>query len=103
MRTIAFAVLLAASLHAQTSVPFDSTRWDIAPSAKAEGAGTDTLSLHGGEALLKGVTLADGIVEVDVLPLKPAFAGIIFRAENDQQLELVYVRTQRSGNADATQ
>lgn len=104
MRLTALALLLTAALHAQTNVPFDAARWQLIGDFPHEGFGTDTLGLHGGDVLLKDVSLADGVLEVDILPATRAgFAGLIFRAASGDELELVYLRLHKSGQPDAIQ
>jgi hypothetical protein len=109
MRSLLAALLLlisaaAASAQDSVSVPFDAEHWDILPNVPHDPLGTPTLGLHGGEALLKGVTMADGVIDVDLLPANgAAFAGIVFRAASVEELELVYVRAHKTRAPDATQ
>ncbi|TRX59109.1 DUF1080 domain-containing protein [Fulvivirga sp. M361] len=65
--------------------------------------GREALYLNG-KAFLKEVTLADGIVEVDVLAEKKrSFAGLMFRVKDQVNYEALYLRMHKSGSADAVQ
>lgn len=96
------------AVHAQTTqVAFDDPSWDL---SRAVGArvgphnGRQSLYIERGTAILKGVTLADGVIEVDVsTPIPRAFAGVPFRIQSPEEYEEVYVRLHKSGSPDAVQ
>jgi sugar lactone lactonase YvrE len=96
-------LLLTAPLAAQTEhVPFVADRWTLAPgSALVEHLGRPALR---GGATLNGVTLQDGVVEVDVaVDGRRCFPGIAFRAQSPAEAEFVYLRPHRSGEPVALQ
>ena len=106
-----FCVILsgsaARSQPAQTlSVSPDSARWDLQGQAKAaEYQGRKCLFLDGGEAMLKGLEMRDGVIDVDVAtPASRGFFGIQFRIASDGvNAEWVYLRQHKSGLPDALQ
>ncbi len=103
--TLLSLLLFHSTMLAQTSTsaPFDPQRWNVEPGAVISGMSTDVLALRG-EVHLKDVSMADGIVEVDLLPTsRIAFAGVVFRAESANNFELVYGRLFKSDAPDALQ
>jgi hypothetical protein len=101
---------IASAAHPQTprtlSVPADSPRWDLQGQAKAaEYQGRKCLFLDGGEAVLNGLEMRDGVVDVDVAtPASRGFFGIQFRIASDGvNAEEVYLRQHKSGLPDAMQ
>jgi hypothetical protein len=87
-------------------VPADSARWDLQGQAKAaEYQGRKCLFLDGGEAMLKGLEMRDGVIDVDVAtPASRGFFGIQFRIASDgANAEWVYLRQHKSGLPDALQ
>lgn len=107
----ALSVLLFASRgHAQTSptqsIPPDSTRWQLEGQAKAtEYQGRKCLYLDGGAAIVKDLSMRDGVIDVDVAtPANRGFFGFQFRLTNDgANGEWVYLRQHKSGLPDAMQ
>jgi hypothetical protein len=116
----ALAVLFQSAAHSQTplplSVPPDSEHWDLFGEAKAtEYLGRKCLLLDGAAAVLKGMEMRDGVIDVDVAtPANRGFFGIQFRVDNkgisvDQLArfalngEWVYLRQHKSGQPDAMQ
>jgi hypothetical protein len=71
----------------------------------AEYQGHKCLFLDGGAAILNGVEMRDGIVDVDVAtPASRGFFGIQFRIANDgANAEWIYLRQHKSGLPDALQ
>jgi len=62
------------------------------------------LRMKQGTALLDGIELRDGVIEVDIAPVADrAFAGVCFRAKDSEELELIYLRFHKSGQFDAIQ
>ncbi len=106
----ALAFLCGAAARSQTpptlAVPPDSPRWDLQGEARAtEYLGRKCLLLEGGAAILNGLELRDGIVDVDVAtPASRGFFGIQFRIDTDGvNAEWVYLRQHKSGLPDALQ
>jgi hypothetical protein len=90
-------------------VAFDSERWQIKdPKARVEEhLGRKSLFLTSGYALLKDVEFENGVIEVDIAarditPLA-SFVGILFRAVDENDHELVYFRPHKSKLEDAVQ
>jgi len=106
----AIALTLASTIHAQTSstlsVPVDSPRWELQGQAKvAEYQGRKSLLLDGGAAILGGLEMRDGVIDVDVAtPASRGFFGVQFRiADEGANAEEVYLRQHKSGQPDAMQ
>lgn len=69
-----------------------------------EHLGRPSLRLKGGTAVVEGVDLLDGWVELDVsFSPERGFVGGIWRVEDEENHELFYLRPHQSGNPDATQ
>jgi hypothetical protein len=88
------------------SVPADSRLWELEGEAKAtEYQGRRCLFLDGGAAIVKGLQMGDGVIDVDVAtPASRGFFGIDFRlADNGVNGERVYLRQHKSGEPDAMQ
>ncbi len=105
---VLLALLFSSALQAQTtvSVPAESSRWDLQGQAKViDYKGRPSILLDGGAAVLKGLEMRDGIIDVDVsTPAKRGFFGIQFRIANDgANAEWVYLRQHKSGLPDAMQ
>lgn len=87
-------------------IPFDSPRWAIAGETHRieEHLGRPALFLHGATATLGDVSLADGVLEVDVaFARERGFSGVLWRAQGPGEHEEFYVRPHQSGNPDANQ
>jgi hypothetical protein len=101
------SALAPLSAQSQTlSVPADSARWDFEGQARtAEYQGRKCLLLDGGAAVLNGLEMRDGVIDVDVAtPASRGFFGIQFRIANDgANAEQVYLRQHKSGLPDAMQ
>lgn len=104
------AVLLFSSvpraLAQNGAVPFDTERWsfDAERGAVVTHLGRRSLRLQNTSATLKGVTMQDGTIEVDVsMPSVRGFAYIQFRKQDEANGEIFYVRMHKSGNPDALQ
>jgi hypothetical protein len=71
----------------------------------AEYLGRKCLFLDGGAAILKGLEMRDGVIDVDVAtPAIRGFFGIQFRiADDGRNAEWVYLRQHKSGLPDAMQ
>ncbi|HFA52196.1 MAG TPA: hypothetical protein ENJ95_24525 [Bacteroidetes bacterium] len=88
-------------------IPFDSEKWTI----DAKGAVIEAyegvqnaLFLQQGTATLKGVSFLNGIVEFDLyLSERRSFPGILFRMQDGQNYEELYLRAHLSGLPDAMQ
>jgi hypothetical protein len=88
------------------SVPADSPRWDLQGQARpTEYLGRKCLFLDGGAAVLNGLEMRDGVVDVEVAtPASRGFFGIQFRiAADGANAEWVYLRQHKSGLPDALQ
>jgi hypothetical protein len=106
----ALVVLFEVGANSQTlpvvSVPEDSPRWSLEGKAStAEFLGRKCLFLDGGAAVLNGLDMRDGVVDVDVAtPASRGFFGIQFRiSEDGANAEWVYLRQHKSGAPDAMQ
>lgn len=92
-------------LMAQSKVPFSPARWDQYEKTNPifeEFEGTSTVRLEG-KIFVKDLNIEKGTIEVDVFANKKrSFAGLIFRRQN-HDMDDVYMRTHKSGQADAVQ
>jgi hypothetical protein len=103
---VVVAGVLAPTARAQSpDAAFEPSRWTVdAPRAEfVEHLGRRSLRLASGSALLNGVQLQDGVIEVDVSAPAGGFAFIFFRAPSAVDREDVYLRMGASGRADAVQ
>jgi len=50
------------------------------------------MRLNSGNAVLKGITFADGTIEFDVLTIGRGMPGIAFRRQDEGNFELLYLR-----------
>ncbi|HJW94976.1 MAG TPA: aspartyl protease family protein, partial [Thermoanaerobaculia bacterium] len=101
--TLDFASMRAAFSE---GVDFASSRWKLAdPNARIEPhLGRNSLFLRSGAASLGDASFQDGVIDVDIATTsKQSFVGIIFRAQNDDDFEIVYFRPFKSGQPDAVQ
>ncbi|MEO1054290.1 MAG: hypothetical protein AAFX87_26875 [Bacteroidota bacterium] len=87
-------------------IPFNEENWEN----KAQGVimepfkGYQSVYLSNGAIILKDVTFLNGTIEYDVyLDDRRGFQGILFRMEDGQNYEEVYLRPHQSGNPDAMQ
>lgn len=97
-------VLLA--LGAVQAVAFDAARWDLVdPGARlVPYLGRPSLFLDNGLALARDTAFGDGTIDVDMAFHGHAgFAGVVFRAADEDDYELIYLRPQRSRQPDALQ
>jgi hypothetical protein len=102
----AIALVLIARTAAAESIPVDSPRWKIeAKESRVEKyRGKPALFLKDGTARIDGAKLQDGVVEFDVaFHLAQGFSGVMFRMEDADNYELVYLRQHLGGKADASQ
>lgn len=74
---------------------FSSEQWDLSSARVVEKFGRTCLS---GTALLKNSQFGDGIIEVDVYMLadRRAYPGILFRVQDGENYERVYLRPHRA-------
>ena len=101
-----WATSAAAQSSASISVPPDTSRWELQGQAKpTEYLGRKCLLLDGGAAILKGMEMRDGVIDVDLAgTANYGFLGIQFRlSEDGANGEWVYLRPRKSGLADAMQ
>jgi hypothetical protein len=101
----ALALFIAAGASAE-EVDFTSPRWRIADrnARTEEYLGRKSLFLKSGAASLDDVSFQDGVIDVDIATTSlSSFVGIIFRAQNAGDFEIVYFRPFRSGQTDAVQ
>ena len=87
-------------------LPADSPRWELEGQAKVtEHQGRRAIFLDGGAAVVKGLEMRDGVIDVDVsTPASRGFFGIQFRIVDDgANAEWVYLRQHKSGQSDAMQ
>ncbi|HZX43269.1 MAG TPA: hypothetical protein VFE93_15620, partial [Myxococcaceae bacterium] len=97
---------LAAAGPATLVIPPDSPRWEFEGEARVtEHQGRKAIFLDGGAAVVKGLEMRDGVIDVDVsTPASRGFFGIQFRiADEGANAEWVYLRQHQSGQPDAMQ
>lgn len=95
----------ATTALAQVSVAPENLRSKEATLTSGEFLGRPSLLLKSGTALLNDAMFEDGVIEVDIAQqgeLK-GFAGVVFRARSEEDLEIVYLRLFKSGVSDAIQ
>lgn len=86
--------------------PFDSDSWEINGQEveHVQYLGQQALRLKGGNAILTGVELQDGVIEFDIAVSElRGFSGVRFRAQDISNFEHFYIRPHQSGNPDANQ
>lgn len=111
MMLLTVAVFVGVLLNACTGqpmvdVPMDESHWDVQSdkSRFEEYLGVPSLFLPGGIANLKDVDFHNGVIEFDIaFPQGRGFPGIIFRRQDNQNYEELYIRPHQSGNPDANQ
>ncbi len=89
-------VLSASVVSAQTTpAPFDPDRWDMTNAEVDTRFGRECVT---GAAILNEVEFRDGVIEVDIATpdRTRAYPGIVFRAQDETNLEWVYLRPHRS-------
>src|SRR5947208_13649571 len=95
---IFLSITLFGSVARSQTVPFDSDHWEIKDkNATVEDyLGRKSLHLKSGIALLKNVTLEDGVSEVDMAaPDLVSCIGIVFRFWSEDGCELVCFRPRK--------
>lgn len=98
---LVLAAAAASALKAQESAAFDPEQWTFFDSSVVEHLGRQSLR---GSAVLKDVAFTDGIIEVDVAFEGPrCFAGFVFRLQDSNDYEEIYLRPHKSGLPDALQ
>lgn len=104
---LAFATTAGGAAGADAiTVPFDAAHWEIegSDSAPATHLGQAALRLHTGAATLRGVDFATGSIEYDVsFQAEPAFLGVYFHADDDNNAENFYLRVHKNGGWDSNQ
>lgn len=103
--SIAFlGIHLSAAQDTTTKIGMLPSNWNVSEEATFERFDErETLVLNSGRAIVKNQTFANGTIEVDVYANSVrSFAGITFRKQNDN-MEEVYMRLHKSGQADAVQ
>ncbi len=89
-----------------STVPMSPANWETKDTTKKYEMylGQPSMFLQSGTALVKNSNFEDGVIEVDVATPNPrAFAGIAFRAQSGEELELVYLRLFKPAFSDAVQ
>lgn len=108
MRSLVFSLTLTiiSIAQAQQLISIDDPRFtyfEREPRKVETFKGRKALYLNG-RASLKSIPLQDGILQVDFTAAKPrAFAGFVFRAQDEENYEAVYVRLHKSKMPDAIQ
>jgi hypothetical protein len=100
------ALAAASPAAAAAEVPLDPAHWEIAGEEHAfvEHLGRPSLRLRGAQALARGATMTDGVLEFDVaLEPERTFAGAMWRVQGPDDYENFYLRPHQSGNPDANQ
>jgi sugar lactone lactonase YvrE len=89
-------ILSAAETHAQSDVvEFGPERWEMANAETVNRFGRECVT---GAAILKDVVFENGVVEVDIATpgRTRAYPGIVFRMQDQTNMEWVYIRPHRS-------
>jgi hypothetical protein len=82
-------------------VGFDSGRWRVGPGRVVDFLGQRSLE---GTAYLADLAFSNGVIEVDIaVDGQRCFPGIAFRARDEQNQELLYIRPHAPGRSDALQ
>ncbi|MDW3194539.1 MAG: family 16 glycoside hydrolase [Cytophagales bacterium] len=108
MRSLVFSLTIAviSMAQAQQLIPIDDPRFEYferEPRRVETFKGRKAIYLNG-RASLKDIPFQDGILQVDFTAAKPrAFAGFVFRAQDEENYEAVYVRLHKSRMPDAIQ
>jgi len=90
-----FVPILTIAQPQKTSVEFDTLRWDMTGARVVEHMGRHALM---GTAYLNDVTLASGIIEVDIATTSRtrSYPGVLFRMKDQRNCERIYIRPHRS-------
>lgn len=103
---ISLSLILISLAQAQQLITLDDPRFDYferEPRKLETIKGRKAIYLNG-RAALKNMALQDGILQVDFTAAKPrSFAGLVFRAQDEENYEAVYVRLHKSKMPDALQ
>lgn len=108
MRIVLVSLLLTfiTLAQAQQFIPLDDPGFEYferEPRKLETFKGRKALYLNG-RAALKAVAMQDGILQVDFTAAKPrSFAGLVFRARDEENYEAVYARLYKSKMPDALQ
>lgn len=97
---------MAAPPAGAEKIAFTSDRWvyDGTRHSLETHLGRECLLLKGGIAWIRDIDFADGTIEFDLcVGSERAFAGAVFRMQDDSNYEDFYIRPHQSGNPDATQ
>ncbi|MEM8893261.1 MAG: hypothetical protein AAGC88_01710 [Bacteroidota bacterium] len=104
--TITVIALFTPALHAQGTIEFDTSLWDI----QAEGyiielyEGYDAIYLKSGTMIPRDVSFLNGTIEYDIyLKNERGFPGLNFRQTDADNTEHFYFRPHLSGKPDANQ
>lgn len=86
-------LLFIVDLHAQKSIDFDSDQWQIVNGEIMEHLGRQSFK---GTGFLKGISLQNGTIEVDVaVDGGRSYPGINFRIQSQKDYERFYIRPHR--------
>jgi len=102
---VALLLMAPVAAHAE-QYPFDSDAWQIQAqeASVVDYLGERALLMQGGAATLKGVDMANGVIEFDIaVSPQRGFAGGRFRVIDPDNFEHFYIRPHQSGNPDANQ
>jgi len=83
------------SATAQTVIPFDTLHWDLSQAKQVTHLDREAVT---GTALLRDVVFSDGTIEVDIatLPDTRSYPAVIFREQDAENYERIYLRPHRS-------
>jgi hypothetical protein len=104
--SVAVTLLLFFAEVRAEQYPFGSDVWETTGEEVefVDYLGNAALRLKGGNAILKGVELQDGVIEFDIAISEiRGFSGVRFRLQEGGNFEHFYVRPHQSGNPDANQ
>lgn len=85
------AILISvASFAQQQPIPFTAENWDLEKAKQSEYLGRSTVS---GTAILKNISITNGVIEVDIAATgQRSYPGILFRMASDGDFERIYIR-----------
>ncbi|MBN1199086.1 MAG: hypothetical protein JXA23_07025, partial [Bacteroidales bacterium] len=92
---ILFFLCFSRMTPAQHAIPFDSLHWDLSRARMVEHLDRQAIT---GIAILRDVVFENGIIEMDIatVPNTRSYPGILFRKQDPETYERIYLRPHRS-------
>ncbi len=98
---VGWTILISSGNAFGEIIEFDSERWKLTNGRIEEYLGRKSLA---GGAVLQGVELGNGVIEVDIAADgRRCFPGIEFRSQDPENLEIFYIRPHKPNSPDALQ